>query len=182
MAMNVLIPPMLRAWAKMVGEHPIFPTWTPWWLDPDARLQSIVQAAESLGWQKEPTLDDEWDVQLTTPDTRLVIRCIGAGVDLGTKGKGRDVIADVWRVLALTSPPPRDTLGVHLVSVEPHLAQAGDDRECRSVMNAWRTAHPWPNDGMSVWVDTISPMPRNEVGTVFPGLGLIARVATKKIS
>lgn len=159
----------------MVGEHPISATWTPWWLDPAARLQVIFQAAESLGWQAVPALDDEWDIQLADSDTRLVIRSVGAGVDLGPEGAERDVIADAWRVLALTSPPPRGTVGVHLVIVEPHLAQAGEEAVIRSVMSEWRAAQSWPQDGTSVWVDAASPMPRNGVGTAFPGLGLIAR-------
>ena len=172
---NDLLPPLLRAWMAQVGDHPISSPWTPWWLDPEARLRAIAQAAESLGWQAAPALDEEWDLHLATPDTPMLIRCVGAGVDLSPDGVGRDVIQDAWRVLAMTSPPPRGGVGVHLVSVEPHLAQAGDEASVRARMAAWRAAHPWTEP--SVWVDAPSPMPRNGVGTAFPGLGLLARAA-----
>lgn len=171
---NTLLQPLLRAWA-MLGEHPISTEWTPWWLDPAARLQVIIRVAESIGWQAGAAPDDDWDLVLTTPDTRIVIRLVGAGVDLGPDGAQRDVIADAWRYLSLTPPPLRGTQGLHLVSVEPHLAQAGDEASVRARMEAWRAAHPWTEP--SVWVDAPSPMPRNGVGTAFPGLGLLARAA-----
>src|SRR6185312_11083808 len=129
---NDLLPSLLRAWARIVGEHTFSTQVTPWWLDLSARMQAIAQAAETLGWQVQPEVEEEWDMYLTTPETRMVIRCVGAGVDLGLDGKGRNVIADAWRVLALTTRPPHGTLGLHLVVVEPHIAQAGSDRASRS--------------------------------------------------
>jgi hypothetical protein len=172
---NNLLPPLLSVWARIVSEHPTDGPWTPWWLDPAARTQSIIQAAKALGWQAGPLLEAEWDLQL---NTQLVMRCVGAGVDLGPEGKKRDVIADAWRYLSMTSPPPRGTQGVHVVFVEPHLAHAGDEADVRSAMATWRATHLWPNDGTAVWVDSASPMPRNSAGTAFPGLGLIARWAS----
>jgi hypothetical protein len=174
--MNDLLPPLLSAWAKIVGELPI--SATPWWLDPIARLRVIVQAAESLGWQAGAVLDDEWDLQLMAPDKCVVIRCVGAGVDLRPDGAKLDVIADAWRILALTSPPPLGALGLHLVIVEPYIAQAVDDLDCRSTIDAWHSAHPWPNDDLSVWVDAAAPISRNRSDTAFPGVGLIARMAS----
>lgn len=174
--MNDLLSRLLSAWVEMVGgEHPISSPWIPWWLAPTARLQAIAQAAETLGWQRQANVDEEWDLHFATPGAPLVIRCVGAGVDLGPEGADRDVILDARRVLALTSPPPRGTMGVHLVSVEPHLVQAGDDASIRSTTAAWRAAHPWPEP--LAWVGAPTPMPRNGVGTAFPGLGLLARLA-----
>ncbi|WP_233842314.1 hypothetical protein [Dyella sp. 2HG41-7] len=172
--MNTLLPLLLQAWARIVPARPGPAHVTPWWLDPTARLQAIIQAAKTLGWQGQPSADEDWDLHLTTSTGPLAVRCVGAGVDLGPEGARRDVIHDAWRYLDLTASPPRGTVGVHLVSVEPHLAQAGDEASVRARMAAWRAAHPWPEP--SVWVDASTPMPRNSVGTAFPGLGLIARV------
>lgn len=171
---NTLLPPLLQAWARIIRARPGPAHVTPWWLDPTARLQAIIQAAKTLGWQGRPSADEDWDLHLTTSTGPLAVRCVGAGVDLGPEGARRDVIHDAWRYLDLTASPPRGTVGVHLVSVEPHLAQAGDEASVRARMAAWRAAHPWPEP--SVWVDASTPMPRNSVGTAFPGLGLIARV------
>jgi hypothetical protein len=171
--MDTRLPLLLNAWATIVRERTEAGPMTPWWLDPAARLQAIVRAAEILGWQGQSSADEEWDLHPMTPDTRLVVRCVGAGVDLGPEGATRDVITDAWRVLALTPPPPCGTAGVHLVSVEPHLAQAGDEASVRSTMTAWRVAHPFPEP--SAWVNAPAPMSRNGVGTAYPGLGLLAR-------
>lgn len=173
-----LLPPLLRAWAQIAGERAFPAEVTPWWFDPNALIQSIGQAAEAIGWRVQPGLDEEWDMHLTTPDMRMAIRCVGAGVAIGSGADGRSVIADAWRVLALTPPPSRGTCGVHLVVVQPHMAHAGAEVAIRSAMGEWRAANPWPQDGMSVWVDATSPVPRNTVGTAFPGLGLMARAVT----
>lgn len=169
-----LLSPLLHAWAQIAGELG-FPA-TPWWLDPTARMQSIAEAAQALGWQVQSIIDDEWDIHLTTHDTRMAIRCVGADIALGPEADGRDVIADAWRILALTPPLSRGIFGVHLVVVQPYIDQTGEE-VIRSAMDTWRAAQPWPQDGMSVWVDATSPMPRNCAGTAFPGLGLIARAA-----
>lgn len=66
-------------------------------------------------------LDEDWDMDLWTPDMRMAIRCVGAGVAIGSGADGRNVIADAWRVLVLTPSPPGCTRGVHLVVAQPHM-------------------------------------------------------------
>jgi hypothetical protein len=78
-------------------------------MDPAALIQSIGQAAKALGWRVQPGLDEDWDMDLWTPGMRMAIRCVGAGVAIGSGVDGRNVIADAWRVLALTPSPPRGT-------------------------------------------------------------------------
>jgi hypothetical protein len=51
---------------------------------------------------------------------------------------------------------PRHTR-VHLVVVQPHMADAGAEVVIRSAMDDWRASNPWLQDGMSAWVDVNRP-------------------------
>jgi len=169
---------LLSVWAQSVRDH-VFPTdVSPWWLDYTALLQSIMHATEGQGWRVEPRLkpnelSEEWDLHLTAPDTRMAIRCVCAGVQIGD---GRDVITDAWRVLSIMELPPKGTMGVHLVAVLPLISKARDDAWVKSKVAKWLKESAWSKgDGLSVWIEADTPMPRNSAGTVFPGLGLMAR-------
>ena len=181
--MTSILSSLLGSWALHAHASPTQSTTVPWWLDPDALIDSIVRAAQALGWSARNTFDaedpDGWDMQiLADPHNAMVVRVVGVVVPLGEPSALSDMIADAWRVLGLTAPPPKGVIGCHLVAVEPHLAAARDDTEVEAVVEDWLAANLWrAGSDPKTWARAPKPLPRNASGRVFPGMGLIARIA-----
>lgn len=177
---------LIREWTRIASEHMFDTDLIPWWLDHTLRLQSISMAAETLGWRTKPKRNPEdpsvpWDLRIKTPNTRMVARCVGAGVFLRRREANPDVIDDAWRLLTDTSPPP-DTIGIFLVAVIPMIPDAGDESAQRRAVTRWLNANTWHDaNGLASWVESHHPFPRNSAGTVFPGIGLIARSTRRRV-
>jgi hypothetical protein len=179
---TTILPSLLRSWAQLVRLPCTTTNVVPWWLDPNARIDSIVRAAQALGWAACNTFDPDdpegWDIRVVVdPETTVVIRLVGAAVPID-ESAAFDTITNAWRTLALTASPPQGAIACHLVAVEPHLVEAGDCTAVELALNAWLAAGPWcAASDPKAWANAPTPCPRNAAGVIFPGVGLIARVA-----
>ncbi len=172
---------LLRSWARHAHSSHIGST-VPWWLEPCARIDSVVRAAQALGWTATNTYDvddsEGWDAQIIVGSTAtVVVRLIAATVVIDKSNPLSSTISDAWRVLALMAPPPNGAIGWHLVCVGQHLENAEDDIAVRTAMDAWLTTGSWGAAyDPKVWTTAQTPFPRNATGVAFPGVGLIGRI------
>jgi hypothetical protein len=177
---TIILPSLLRSWAQHAHSRSITATTVPWWLDPNARVDSVVRAAQALGWVARNTLDsgdpEGWDIHIVVdPNTSVVIRLVGATVPIDEPTAPSETIADAWRVLALTAPPPREAIAFHLVCVEPYLLRADECTTAKMALDAWLAVGPWSAaSDAEAWASAPAPFPRNAARVVFPGIGLIA--------
>lgn len=143
-----------------------------------------MRAAQACGWTARNTLDPDdpegWDLHIVVDsNTNVVVRLVGAAIPIDEPSTRAEQIANAWRVLALTAPPPGGAVGYHLVSVEPYLLRGNDCIAAKTALDTWLAVGPWSaGSGAKTWASVPAPLPRNSAGVIFPGLGLIARSAT----
>jgi len=185
MRTTIILSTLLTTWADQARTAPTEGATTPWWLDPTARLESIARAARSLGADAQTDLDPDdpggWDITITGIDPPLVLRCVGAGVNLDSADDGF-FIGDAWRVLRRTSPPPPGHAGVHLVAVMPYTVDSDGDTATAAALTAWLSVGAWCGASDDhVWAAVPLPYPQNAAGVTFPGWGLVARLVPPRL-
>lgn len=166
---------LLRAWADVVERGRAATAVNPWWHDHAELIATFDEAAQALGWRASVAAGDDWDLLVRSEEGALAIRVITAAIRIGSDGEERDVLADAWRVLALSAEPPAGTCGVQLVVAVPYAFNVGTDEGVRAAAHQWRDETMLPEGVTATWVDAPNLLPRNEAGTAFPGFALLVR-------
>lgn len=166
---------LFLAWEDVLLRQKARTPGSPWWLDHETLISTLIEAATNLDWRASRSEHDDWDLWIAAMEGNLAIRCIIAATSIAPTVEERDVLADAWRVLALSEEPPAGTCGVQLVVAMPYVVSAGTDDEVRAASRQWQDQTAVPADVAATWFDPPVPLPRNAAGTAFPGFGVFAR-------